>query len=158
MNAIIRIRNLKKLLLVISFPPIIWLGVTYIVYGALFNQFFTEGSSLTSILNLPNLNKFYNSITDFPIVVKLLGQFSISLIIFCYIIWFFSFTFSSYIELSHNTSNKINLLLELIIISVIYFSVISPNNIFLFLIGCIFIFAVFVLIIIYWIYEVRTKR
>ena len=146
------------LLLGVSLLAIIWIGVIYIIYGIELDPFFAKNVSFIEFFKLPNQFKFFSSCVLLPIVVNKLGYVSVIMLFITFTIWIFLFSIVSYLRLSQQIANKTELTLELILISLIYFFIVSPENIFLYIIGCIIIALNFVLVAIYQIYELRIKR
>jgi hypothetical protein len=50
------------------------------------------------------------------------------------------------------------LIIELLLITLLYLFIISPVNLILYVLGCIVLIMDLMLIIFYWIYQLRTKR
>lgn len=157
-NYLNKIQGLRRSLLIISLIPILLLGFSFISYGMVFNPFFTDNVSSLYFFKLPNLLSFFGSDVALPLVVKIIGRmcaFSLSII---FLAWLIMFTIRCYLELSQQIGNKVELILELVIISLVYYYIISPPSFVTFLLGLLLIVVNLGLIVLYGIYELKTKK
>lgn len=158
LNLIKTLQGWKKSLLIISLVPILLLGFSIISYGIVFNPFFNESTSSLEFFKLPNLFSLFDSDIALPTALKIIGRscaFSLNII---FLAWLILFTIKCYLELSRQIGNKIEFVIELIILSLIYFYFISPSSIVFFLLGLLLIVINFGLVILYWIYELKSKK
>lgn len=158
LNFIKRLQGWKKSLLIISLIPILLLGFSFICYGVVFNSFFTDNGSFIDFFKIPNLFSIFKSDIALPTIVKLIGSTSTILLSVLFIMWFVLFTITCYLKLSQQVDNKIELITELVIISLVYFYIIAPSSIVSFLLGLLLIVINLGLIVLYWIYELKAKK
>ena len=158
LNLIKTLQGWKKSLLIISLVPILLFGFSIISSGLVFNPFFNESTSSLEFFKLPNLFSLFDSDIALPTALKIIGRscaFSLNII---FLAWLILFTIKCYLELSRQIGNKIEFVIELIILSLIYFYFISPSSIVFFLLGLLLIVINFGLVILYWIYELKSKK
>jgi len=149
------INNWKKTLLILSLLPIILLGIIFITYAGSFDVFFANTKTLTGFFRLSNQLLLFNSITSLPLIITSIARISILWLYITAFIWMSIFSVTTYLKLSYQLDFKIKLTIELLLISYIYLFIVSPTNIFLFILGCLILLANLVLIIFYWIYEFK---
>lgn len=158
LNIIKTLQGWKKILLIIALIPTLLLGFSLIEYGMIFNPLFEKSGSPLDFFKLPNLFSLFYSDVALPLVVKVIGRIcTISLGIIS-IAWVILFTINCYLQLSQQIGNKIELIIELIIFSLIYFILISPSSIGPLLLGLLLILINLGLIVLYWIYELKSKK
>lgn len=150
--------NWKRSFLILSLIPIIFIGTIYVVYGYIFNPFFDVKNSFIDFIKLSNQLSLFNSNIALPTIVQLLGKLSVFFLIAIFCFWTIAHSVTIYLELSQQIANKVELILELFFIGIVYFFIISPVDILLYIIGCLVLILDLVLIIFYWIYELRAKR
>jgi|GEM_PF-6787170 len=158
LNSIPIISSWKKSLLIISLVPILFLGFSFISYGFVFNPFFDKSNSFTTFFKLTNQFSLFKSDIGLPIVLKLIGRISIVTLYGLFISWVVLFTVSSYMKLSLQVANKVELILELALVSILYFFIVSPASILFYLLGLLVIVINLGLIVLYWIYALKAKR
>lgn len=158
LNFIKTLQGWKKSLLIISIIPILLLGFSFISYGVVFNPFFTESGSYIDFFKIPNLFSFFSSDVTLPTIVKIIGRTCTISLSVVFVIWIILFTITCYLKLSQQIGNKIELITELVIISLVYFYFISPSSVVSFLLGLLLIVINFGLIGLYWIYELKSKK
>lgn len=158
MKSLKALKNWKRSLLTFSLLPLILIGLIYINYGDVYNSFFSEGSSIRQFFILSSQLTVFNSNISLPFIVKILGKASIVYLFFTLLIWCLLFSFSTYIELSQQKAIKLNLLLELVLFTLIFYYFISFANLYIFIIVSAIILFDLTVIILYWIYELKSKQ
>ena len=158
MSLIQTTNNWKRSFLFLGIIPVIFIGTIYIVYGYVFNPFFTDEKSIINFLKLSNQFSLFESDISLPLITKTLGKLSVILLNIIFVLWLCFHITISYLKLSQQIAYKTELILELFLITLLYLFIISPINIILYVLGCIFLIADLALIIFYWIYQLRTKR
>lgn len=147
----------KLSFLILAMIPIIFIGVIYIVHGVAFNPFFYEHSIL-DFLKLSNQFLLFESEINLPFVVKVIGESSLYLLNILFVLWLSLNFVVTYLKLSKQQACKAELVLEILLLSLIYYFIISPSNIVLFILGWVIIMVNIILITFYWIYQVKTKK
>lgn len=148
----------KKVFLFLSIIPLILTSIIYIVYGYVFNTLFVENTSLIDFYKLGNQLILFSSETSLPLIVKSTGKLSILALYITFILWLCLHTIITYLKLSRHTGSKIDLIIELLIIAILYFLIISPISIISYLLGCIILIINLALIVIYWIYQIKDSN
>ncbi|MGQ1948361.1 hypothetical protein ACT3CD_14800 [Geofilum sp. OHC36d9] len=157
LNLIKTLQGWEKTLLIIALIPILLLGFSLMTYGAVFNPLFEESGSSFDFFKLPNLFSLFYSDVALPLVVKVIGKMCTILLSIIAVVWVILYTICCYLQLSQQIGNKIELITELVIFSLIYFFFISPSSIVLFLLGLLLILINLGLILLYWIYELKSN-
>lgn len=158
MNLINITNNWKRTFFILSLVPIMLLGTIYIVYGEVFDPSFIDNNSITKFLKLGHQHSLFSSDIELPNIVKSIGVLLILTIRLLFLFWIVLFSIGSYSKLYEQMNSKLDSLLELIMICLIYFLFISPESILVYILGCLILILDLVLIIFYWIYQIRTKR
>lgn len=159
MKTIQILSNWKKSILIISLIPIIQLFITYTFYGPVYDIVLSKNTTLLEFFRLPyQLHNFDLLKNELPSIVRLLGQTSIFFLIILFVVWYFLFALGSYLQLYRQTAIKLDLVIELLIIASIYHFIIFPINVYIYNLGYIILAANFILILVYWIYDFKTKR
>jgi hypothetical protein len=158
MSLIQTIINWKRSFLLLGIIPVIFIGVIYIVYGYVFNPFFTQGNTAINFLKLSNQFSLLNSAISIPQIVKIIGKLSTVFLYVIFVLWLCFHIIISYLKLSRQMAFKPELIVELILISLVYLIIISPLNILVYLLGCLVLLLNLALIIFYWIYQLRAKQ
>jgi len=159
------IEYLRKNLLVLFVIPIILIGFIYIQYGDIFDGI---------ILHHHNNLKFYQlhiqlaifsgdffqvPLRFLPQVTASIGYYSVTALYILFSLWILLFATSSYLQLSQRTGSKIGILVELFTIFTIYITSICPGlNLWLSIFGYFIITIVFIMLLLYWAYEIKTKQ
>jgi len=164
-NEISIINNYKKRLIFLLIAPVLLIGCIYISYGELFDPIIMQYHSLFKFCQLHvhlavfNGEVFQSQLIPLPQVTVLIGYYSVISVYILFFVWQVLFAVSSYFQLSQQSGSKISIIVELSMILAIYILSISPElNIWLFLIGYIIIAVVLIILSLYWIYEIKTKR
>lgn len=158
MNLLETASKWKRAFLILSMIPIILIGIVYIVYGSIFNSLIVENTTLLDFFKLSNQLTLFSSELSLPIIVKSLCNFSIITLYIIFILWLCLHTIINYLKLSQHTGCKIDLIIELLIIAILYFLIISPISIISYLLGCIILIINLALIVIYWIYQIKDSN
>lgn len=152
MSLIEIINKWKHFFLLLSIIPIVLIGMIYIVYGDIINPLFVEKSSLIDFLKLSNQHALFSSEISLPFIVKSLGSLSTIMINTTFLLWLFMHV----IITSQHIGNKVGLVIELLIIASLYFLIISPKSIIIYILGTIIIIADLALIASYWFNQIKT--
>ena len=155
MNLLETASKWKRAFLILSMIPIILIGIVYIVYGSTFNSLIVENTTLLDFFKLSNQKTLFSSELSLPIIVMSLGNLSIITLYIIFLLWLCLHIIITYLKLSQHIGCKIDLIVELFIIALLYFFIISPQNIISYLLGCIILIIDLALIVIYWIYEIK---
>ena len=158
MNPLSILNNWKRVLLIVNIPAIVWIGIIYITFGSVFDPVFSEEATIVEIFNFPTQIAVFDSDISIPTVVKSIGHLSVMLLTIGFVLWLLSFTVLSYLRLSKQLPGKIELLIELLIITILYYFIVTPSNIIIALLGWSVLVLNFALITFYWIYQIQTKR
>lgn len=158
MNLLETASKWKRAFLILSMIPIILIGIVYIVYGSIFNSLIVENTTLLDFFKLSNQLTLFSSELSLPIIVKSLCNFSIITLYIIFILWLCLHTIINYLKLSQHTGCKIDLIIELLIIALLYFLIISPISIISYLLGCIILIINLALVVIYWIYQIKISN
>ena len=164
-NEINIIDNYKRSLITLLTIPIILIGCIYISYGEIFDGIIMQHHSPLKFYQLHlhlavfNGDFFQVPLRSLPQVTASIGYYSVITVYILFSAWLMLFATSSYLQLTQRTGSKISIIVELSMILVIYIVSISPElNIWLSLFGYIIIAVVLVILSLYWIYEIKTKR
>jgi hypothetical protein len=164
-NEINLIHNYKRSLITLLSIPIILIGCIYISYGELFDSIIMQHHSPLKFYQLHvhlavfNGEFFQVPLKPLPQVTASIGYYSVITIYILFFAWLVLFATSSYLQLTQQTGSKNSIIVELSMILTIYILLISPElNLWLSLIGYIIIAVVLVMLSLYWIYEIKTKR
>ena len=158
MNLLEKASKWKRAFLILSMIPIILIGIVYIVYGSIFNSLIVENTTLLDFFKLSNQLTLFSSELSLPKIVKSLGNLSIITLYIIFLLWLCLHTIITYLKLSRHTGSKIDLIIELLIIAILYFLIISPISIISYLLGCIILIINLALIVIYWIYQMKDSN
>ena len=160
MSLILTTNNWKRSFLFLSMIPIVFIGIIYIIYGNVLNSILVDKNSIVYFCKLSNQYSLFKSNIELPLIVRFLGRLSIILLNTTFVLWLCFHIVISYLKLSQQLAYKTELLIELFLISLIYFFIISPSSIVLYILGCIVLLMDLVLILFYWIYEyqIRSNR
>lgn len=158
MSLIQTTNNWKRSFLLLGIIPVIFIGTIYIVYGYVFNPLFTEENSAINFLKLSNQFSLFESDIALPLIAKALGKLSVILLNVIFVLWLCFHISISYLKLSQQIAYKAELFIELLLITLLYLFIISPVSLLLYVLGCIVLILDLILIIFYWIYQLRTKR
>lgn len=151
-------RKWKKIFLFISIIPLILTSIIYIVYGYVFNALFVENIFLIDFFKLSNQLVLFSSETSLPYIVRSIGKLSIVALYITFILWLCLHPVITYLKLSQHTGCKIDLIIELLVIALLYFLIISPISIISYILGCIILIINLALIVIYWIYQIKISN
>ena len=157
MDLIQIVNNWKRSFLLLGIVPILFVGAIYIVYGDVFNPLFVGQGSIIDFFKLPNQLSLFESDIALPRVSNFLGKLSVISLNVIFLLWLCLHTIISYLKLSTQVAYKVELVIELLLISLLYFFSISPINVVFYVLGCILLVVNLALIILYWIYQLRTK-
>ncbi len=164
-NEINTINNYKRSLITLLTIPIILIGCIYISYGEIFDGIIMQHHSPLKFYQLHvhlavfNGDFFQVPLRSLPQVTASIGYYSVITVYILFSAWLVLFAISSYLQLSQRTGSKIIIIVELSMALAMYIISISPElNLWLFLIGYIIIAIVLVMLSLYWIYEIKTKR
>ena len=153
------LKNWKRSVLTFSLVPLILIGVIYIVYGPAFDSYFSETKLIKGFFILPFHLSFFSSNNSLPFIVKIIGKTSIFYIYTTFLIWGLLFSLVSYIELSKQVAMKLNLLIELLLFTLVFYNIFPFSKLFVFtFIGFLIILLDLTVIILYWIYDLKSKR
>ena len=158
MNLLEKASKWKRAFLILSMIPIILIGIVYIVYGSIFNSLIVENTTLLDFFKLSNQLTLFSSELSLPKIVKSLGNLSIITLYIIFLLWLCLHTIITYLKLSRHTGSKIDLIIELLVIALLYFLIISPISIISYILGCIILIINLALIVIYWIYQIKDSN
>lgn len=158
MNLLEKASKWKRAFLILSMIPIILIGIVYIVYGSIFNSLIVENTTLLDFFKLSNQLTLFSSELSLPKIVKSLGNLSIITLYIIFLLWLCLHTIITYLKLSRHTGSKIDLIIELLVIALLYFLIISPISIISYILGCIILIINLALIVIYWIYQIKISN
>lgn len=163
-NEINTINNYKRNLITLLTIPLILIGCIYISYGKIFDGIIIQQSGSLKFYQLQvQLSIFQNEFSQvplkgFPHLTAKIGFYSVIAVYFLFYVWLLLFTVSSYLHLSQQTGSKISILVELSMILVIYIILINPGlNLWFSIFSYVIIAIVFVMLLLYWLYEIKTK-
>lgn len=148
----------KRFFLISSMIPIIFIGIIYIVYGKGFSLFFGNNNSLIYFGKFSLQSSLLDSNVELPIIVKLLGRSSMVLIKSLFSLWLIGHTITTYLKLANQVVSKVELILVLGFISMVYYFIISPSDTLFNIFGYSILVVNLLLIILYWIYDLMPKR
>lgn len=163
-NEINTINNYKRNLITLLTIPLILIGCIYISYGKIFDGIIIQQSGSLKFYQLQvQLSIFQNEFSHVPLkslphITATIGLYSVIAVYFLYYVWLLLFTVSSYLHLSQQTGSKISILVELSMILVVYIILISPGlNLWFSIFSYVIIAIIFVMLLLYWVYEIKTK-
>lgn len=159
------INNYKRSLIILLTVPFLLIGCIYISYGEIFDGIIMQHHSPLKFYQLHvhlavfNDDFFQVPLRPLPQVTASIGYYSVIAIYFLFSGWLVLFAISSYLKLSQRLGSKIIILLETALIFAIFFISISPDLIlWLSLFGYLIIAIVFVMLSLYWVYEIKSKQ
>jgi len=164
-NEIYLINNYKRSLITLLTIPIILIGCIYISYGEIFDGIILQQANPLKFYQLHvhlavfSGNLFQVPLKNLPNITASIGYYSVIAVYILFSAWVVLFATSSYLQLSQKTGSKFIILVESALILAIYIISISPDlNLWLSLIGYIIISIVLVMLLLYWLYEIKTKQ
>jgi len=164
-NEINLINNYKKSLISILTIPIILIGFIYISYGEVFDVIIAQQTNpfkfyqLHDHLSVFSIDSLQIPLRILPLTTTSMGYYSVISIYILFSGWLVLFAISSYLQLSQRTGSKISILFELSFLLLISIISISPKlNLWLCIFGFSIIVIVFVMLLLYWVYEIKTKQ
>lgn len=148
----------KRSLLTITVIPIILIGFVLISYADAFDDVFVASQSSLDFFKTSKLIAIFNSDIVLPKVTKIIGLISAIALNILFIVWSILFSIASYVKLSLRKANMFVLLIELLFISLIYFTFFTKSSFFVFLIWLLSMIVNIGLFVLYTIYEFKSKK
>ncbi len=158
MNLIQTTTNWKRSFLLMGIVPVIFIGTIYIVYGSAINSSFVENKSVFEIFKFSNQFYLFEMENALPSIVQILGRISIIILNFVFTAWLCLNILLSYLKLSKQEANQIDLFFELLLLVLVYLLFVSPSNLFLFILGCLVLVLNLSLIVVYLVYYKKQKQ
>lgn len=158
MKNISSIQLWRRSLLTITLVPILLLGHLFINNAHIFDSKLDGQNSILQFFNLPYLLSQFDSIDSLPTLHKFIGKICSGALIGLFYVWLILFTTNNYLKLSHQIGSKFYLLFELILISIVYVNFVTPSSLIFSIAGFLIIGFNLALIILYWIYDFKTKK
>lgn len=143
------VQSWKNNVLLFSMIPVLLLGDILISHGNAFE---------TDFFTLFNLLEGFESLQVLPKVAAQIGWNCVIALFVGFILWLALFSILCYWKLSKQIAGKMELLLELALISVTYFYFISPTSMAGYVSGIILISCDLLLIILYAIYDLKVRH
>ncbi len=158
MNLIQTTTNWKRSFLLLGIIPIIFIGMIYIVYGPAINSSFFENKSVIEIFKFSSQLYLFEMENAFPTIAQILGRISIIILNFIFIAWLCLNILLSYLKLSKQEANEIDLFFELLLLVLVYFLFVSPSNLIIYILGCLILGLNLALIILYLVYFNKQRQ
>ncbi len=149
---------IRKILLGLIYVFLIFIGCTLIIHGEAFDTFLAKENAESNFFTISNLTNAFNSQVTIPAVAKSIGTASILYLKVSFALWSVFFTCLIYLRLYFRMAIRIVFLIETSILLLVTFTFITTSSLFLFVLSLVLIAVDLALIILYWIYEIRTMK